>query len=87
MEEKDSTTPEWAENLKEPEFTIKLENYKRKNNNQKPFVGREKEMLKLIDILKFNWSYDGGGAYLVTGYRGVGKTEFVKKTLDKYKAQ
>ncbi len=77
--------PNWAEGLKEPEFKIKLKNYrfkKDKEDKRSFFVGRDKERLKLKNILESNWN--SGGAYLVAGYRGVGKTEFVKKTLCEY---
>lgn len=75
-------TPDWAQNLIEPHFKIKLKNYQLRRNDGKYFIGRSEERHKLLDILKSNWNK--GGAYLVAGYRGVGKTEFVRTTLDKY---
>ena len=44
------------------------------------FLGREKNLSLFVDIL------DNGsnrGAYLVTGYRGMGKTSFVNRALEK----
>jgi len=74
--------PKWADSLKEPRFIIELENYRLRKNDSEFFVGRDKEKLKLKNILESNWN--SGGAYLVAGYRGVGKTEFVKTALDEY---
>ncbi len=86
-EQLSESTPEWAEGLKEPEFKIKLKNYRFKKDKEEKgefFVGRDKEKRKLKNILESSWSSNSGGAYLVTGYRGVGKTEFVKEVLDAY---
>jgi serine/threonine protein kinase len=41
------------------------------------FVGREEQMEALLDRL----TYSHGGAFLITGYRGVGKTSFVNQLL------
>ncbi|MGD1844947.1 MAG: ATP-binding protein, partial [Salibacteraceae bacterium] len=55
---------------------------------QKPdarFVGREKIIRKLVNILSN--SETKAGAYLVTGYRGVGKTSLVRKALAQLRAE
>jgi len=41
------------------------------------FVGRDQQMELLLDRM----SYSHGGAFLITGYRGVGKTSFVNQLL------
>lgn len=48
------------------------------------FIGREKIKDQFLETLQ-----KGGekGAYLVTGYRGMGKTSFVKKVLSEYKTK
>ena len=43
----------------------------------KPFVGRVALVDKIADYIKA----DGGGAYLITGFRGVGKTTVVNKAI------
>jgi hypothetical protein len=52
----------------------------KKNNHI--FIGREKLKANFLNILK-----EGGrnGAYLVTGYRGMGKTSLVNNVIDEYK--
>lgn len=49
------------------------------NNNK--FIGRTKHINKLLGYLQ-----KGGesGSYLITGYRGMGKTTYVNKTLHEY---
>jgi hypothetical protein len=44
------------------------------------FIGREKEIDKLKSVLTD--TSKKSGAYLVTGYRGMGKTSFVNKVLE-----
>lgn len=51
--------------------------------NKLKFFGREKLRHRFLSILKHNDS--SSGSYLVTGYRGVGKTSFVKKVIDEYR--
>ncbi|MCA0231920.1 MAG: hypothetical protein LCH91_15730 [Bacteroidetes bacterium] len=46
------------------------------------FLGRNNIIQKLLNVLEYG---DKKGAYLVTGYRGMGKTSFVKKAINKYK--
>jgi len=72
----------WVENLEEPRIRIKLGNYQFRNNGSGFFAGRDTEKNKLKDILDSNWNTSG--AYLISGYRGVGKTEFVNTTLEEY---
>jgi len=42
------------------------------------FIGRKEEIEELVRRLQ----YSDGGSFLITGYRGVGKTSFVNKALD-----
>jgi hypothetical protein len=49
----------------------------------KPFVGRDDLVKKIADYIKA----PGGGAYLVTGFRGVGKSTVVSKAIDDAKKQ
>src|SRR5262249_42502976 len=41
------------------------------------FVGRETQLSRLADRILFS----NGGAFLITGYRGVGKTSFVNQLI------
>src|SRR5262245_53048735 len=41
------------------------------------FVGRERELTGLVERLE----YSHGGSFLLTGYRGVGKTSFVNQVI------
>ncbi|MDX1912226.1 MAG: ATP-binding protein, partial [Saprospiraceae bacterium] len=45
------------------------------------FVGREKVESQLLNFLKNGMD---SGAYLVTGFRGMGKTSLVKKTIERF---
>jgi hypothetical protein len=45
------------------------------------FVGREKIAEHFLNILR---NSSKSGAYLVTGYRGMGKTSFVNRVLERY---
>lgn len=45
------------------------------------FVGRERE----LDELSQRIIYSNGGSFLITGYRGVGKTSFVNHTIEHIK--
>lgn len=49
-----------------------------------PFLGREEILESFVNILRKGSSR---GAYLVTGYRGMGKTSFVNKTLQTYRSK
>ena len=53
-----------------------------KKDSNEIFLGREKIEQNFLTILKNGSS---NGSYLVTGYRGMGKTSFVKRVLSKYK--
>jgi predicted AAA+ superfamily ATPase len=46
------------------------------------FVGREKIKDDFVNVLL---NGQDNGAYLVTGYRGMGKTSFVQKVINEYK--
>lgn len=46
------------------------------------FIGRQQKEDQLLNILTDS---EDNGAYLITGYRGMGKTSFVKKVLKKFK--
>jgi len=46
------------------------------------FIGREQLIAKFV---KFLQSTNPKGVFLITGYRGMGKTSFVNKTLEEYK--
>lgn len=47
------------------------------------FIGRHDIQKRFLNILKHS---KNSGAYLVTGYRGMGKTSFVNKVLNEYKS-
>ncbi len=56
---------------------------KRQNENSKKiFLGREKNTAKLKEFFSTE-----KGVYLVTGYRGMGKTSFVNKSVEDYKKE
>ena len=42
------------------------------------FVGRDRDLSTFAERLR----YSAGGAFLITGYRGVGKTSFVKRSIE-----
>lgn len=52
------------------------------NNDEDIFLGRGRILRNFLNILKQS---DSNGVYLVTGYRGMGKTSFVAKTIEEYK--
>jgi serine/threonine protein kinase/Cdc6-like AAA superfamily ATPase len=43
-----------------------------------PFIGRQAELNAFIERILFS----NGGSFLLTGYRGVGKTSFVNQTIE-----
>jgi serine/threonine-protein kinase len=47
------------------------------------FIGRSNQINRLADRIVFS----SGGAFLITGYRGVGKTSFVKQVIKEVKSQ
>lgn len=51
----------------------------RDKENDKPFVGRGLDRKKFVNMLEYK------GVFLVTGYRGMGKTSFVNIVLDDYR--
>ncbi len=50
-----------------------------KQGNSKPFIGRHDLITKFKKMLE-----SGKGVYLVTGFRGMGKTSFVNKVINEY---
>ena len=63
------------------DIKIPIRNYTRSTKNTFPyFVGRHAQRAKLNDLLTSHES-DSGGAYLVVGARGMGKTTLVNKVL------
>lgn len=54
------------------------------SRQDKRFIGRKKILDKLETILSYSKSR--AGAYLVTGYRGMGKTSLVRKVIAEMKA-
>lgn len=81
------------ENFKEVEIRIPLPgfDFQRKGSlhdelhNPHAFIGRDKEKKRLLNILL--QTKKSGGSYLVSGYRGVGKTRFVSEVLAHYKSK
>lgn len=49
------------------------------NLDHRDFFGREKDVDDFVNVLNEN---DSSGSYLVTGYRGAGKTSFISKVKD-----
>lgn len=70
----------WAVPL--PHFHFHHEPYRRESSHSN-FFGREELCDKFLSVLKN--SQNSSGSYLVAGYRGVGKTSFVKKVLEDYR--
>lgn len=70
---------------------IEVPNYKYRHHpnfgnedNSHNFIGRDKLQNRFLDILKKG---SKNGAYLVTGYRGMGKTSLVNIVVEKYKKE
>ncbi|GAB6042071.1 hypothetical protein JCM17961_27470 [Endothiovibrio diazotrophicus] len=78
--EEDSRFLIWAIPL--PRFHFHHEPYRRESSHSN-FFGREELCNKFLSVLKH--SQNSSGSYLVAGYRGVGKTSFVKKVLEDYR--
>lgn len=51
-------------------------------DDEENFIGRKHNEDRFVNILSDS---EDNGAYLITGYRGMGKTSFVKKVLKRYK--
>jgi hypothetical protein len=71
-----------------PDIFLELPDYKFNHHPvesaEQKFFGRKVVLDKLANILR---SSDlNRGAYLVTGYRGMGKTSYVRKAISEYKA-
>jgi Cdc6-like AAA superfamily ATPase len=54
--------------------------------DEKAFLGRKKITNRLLNILR-NSGHKNSGSYLITGYRGMGKTSLVKKVISDYKKE
>lgn len=67
--------------LELPGYRYHHKPYKPFNGENFRFIGREKIRKEFLDTL-LNGS--SNGAYLVTGYRGMGKTSFVNKVLEDF---
>ncbi|MDF7821592.1 ATP-binding protein [Runella sp. MFBS21] len=63
-----------------PKYTF--DHHPIEGNDGEIFLGRNKITERLLNMLK---NGDERGAYLVTGYRGMGKTSFVRKVIKDYK--
>lgn len=66
---------------------IELPNYKyfhgpHSSKGDEPFIGREEVQKKLEGILTESSDTNPGGSYLLTGFRGSGKTSLINKTLN-----
>lgn len=66
------------------EYVHSTHNEKHKERLAHLYVGRERIIEKLVSLLKSE--IRERGSYLITGYRGVGKTSVVNKALDQYSA-
>lgn len=66
------------------EYVHSTHNEKHKERLAHLYVGRERIIEKLVSLLKSETRERG--SYLITGYRGVGKTSVVNKALDQYSA-
>nr|VFJ76096.1 MAG: hypothetical protein BECKFW1821C_GA0114237_10988 [Candidatus Kentron sp. FW] len=64
-----------------PDFRFHHEPY-RGGDDYRDFIGRDALVQSFLDLLRH--SRDRSGSYLITGYRGVGKTSFVHKALKDY---
>jgi predicted AAA+ superfamily ATPase len=62
----------------------KQDNDSSKEKNEPIFIGREKIRQQFLNILKNGINGSNNGVYLVTGYRGMGKTSFVNKVINDY---
>lgn len=63
-----------------------LYNKEGKSSEEERFLGRNQITDKFLNIL-LNSHTNNSGSYLVTGYRGMGKTSFVKKVIQDYKEE
>ncbi len=62
-----------------PDFHFVHQTYNQ-SSDYRDFFGREKDVQDFVEVLKN--TKNTSGSYLVTGYRGAGKTSFVKKVID-----
>ena len=58
------------------------------DDQKDPFLGRQEILDSFVDILQSDRKNNSNrGSYLVTGYRGMGKTSFVNQAIKQYKAR
>ena len=62
-----------------PDFHFVHQTYN-KSTDHRDFFGRDKDVRDFVEVLRNSSSTSG--SYLVTGYRGAGKTSLVKKVMD-----
>ena len=75
-----------SDNREELSIEIELENFNYEDvynddERENSFFGRKKEILNLTNILS---NQQKSGCFLVSGYRGAGKTRFVNKVISEY---
>jgi len=68
--------------LQMPDYTFRHRHFSNKHDDNFNFIGREAVKDQFVEILL---NSTNNGAYLVTGYRGMGKTSFIQKVLQEYK--
>lgn len=61
-----------------PEYQFYHKSFNEKDDDNFHFLGREESRKKIVDIIL---NGKNSGAYLVSGYRGMGKTSFVNSVL------
>lgn len=62
-----------------PKFKFHHKSYEEKIDHRS-FFGRDQQVKDFVEVLRN--SHSTSGSYLVTGYRGAGKTSFIKKVMD-----
>lgn len=65
--------------LELPNYELNREKLKEVDNEK--FIGRKELINRLLNSLKYS---SGNAAYLITGYRGMGKTVYVERVLAQY---
>lgn len=68
--------------LQLPDYTFHHRHFSSEHDDNFKFLGREAVIDEFVEILL---NSTNNGAYLVTGYRGMGKTSFIHKVLKEYK--
>lgn len=62
-----------------PKFKFHHKSYE-ENIDHRNFFGRDDQVKDFVEVLRN--SHSTSGSYLVTGYRGAGKTSFIKKVME-----